>query len=328
MPYISRRNLLGAACGLALPGVVGKASAAPISGLEILAAPTAASVVLAQVFESGALHNAAPDATFRLWRTTDDLRAAIVSGRTKLFSTPTHVPANLANRGLPLKLLAILGMGHLSVVTADPKINSFHDLAAKPVLGFFQHDMPDLVFRSAAKMEGLNPDKDISLSYVQSGMEAAQMLAAGRADTAILSEPMATSAIAMAASQGRTLHRAVLLNEVWARHKSRSGIPMVGLAVHADLVEKSPEIIAALRVSLRPAAARVLADKKVAAELAARTMGFPAQMFQNSIDHSNIQVRGAREAKADLIDFYRTLLDTEPQALGGKLPADDFFLDL
>ena len=65
------------------------------------------------------------------------MRAAIVSKRALLFTTPTPVPANLFNRGLPVKLLAILGTGHLTIVTSDPKIKTLADLAGKPVLGFF-----------------------------------------------------------------------------------------------------------------------------------------------------------------------------------------------
>ncbi|MGZ8371635.1 MAG: hypothetical protein ACXW3G_01735 [Rhodoplanes sp.] len=63
--------------------------------------------------ESGGLAEAAPAATFRLWR--DILRAGLVPGRSRLITTPSHVPANLANRGLPMRLLAIISMGHLSI---------------------------------------------------------------------------------------------------------------------------------------------------------------------------------------------------------------------
>lgn len=327
MLAVSRRNLLIGGAGATLCGLADRTFAAPMPGLEVLAAPTGASVVLAQCIQSGALAQAAPGVRLRLWRTTDDLRAAIVSGRTKLFSTPTHVPANLAVRGMPLKLLCLIGLGHLAVVTADERIRTFHDLAGKPVLTFFRHDMPDLVFRALAKMEGMDPDKDLRLSYVQSPMEAGQMLAAGRVQTALLSEPVATSAVVTAAKQGWTLRRAVLLNDLWIKHKSHAGLPMVGVALHEALLDKAPEIVTALRKGLRPAAARILADRKAAA-LARRTMGFDAAIFEVSLDHLNIAVRSAAEAKADLILFYRTLLDLKPQALAGRLPDDGFYLDL
>ncbi len=323
-----RRVLIGAAACAAGGLSRTPAFAAPQSGLEILGAPNGSTIVLVDLIFSGALAGAAPGATFRLWRTTDDLRAGIVSGRTRLFSTPSHVPANLAARGMPLKMLCLLGMGHLSVVTSDESIRDFRDLAGKPVLGFFRHDMPDLTFRAIAKMEGMNPEKDMSLSYVQTPAEAAQLLAAGKATTAVLSEPPATAAIMMAASQGRTLRRAFDLTELWGRHKGSRRIPMAGIALHASLLDEAPELIAALKAGLVPAKNRVFADPAAAAALAARTMEMRPQIFEKAFPEFNIDVVSARAMKNELETFYSALLDLEPAAVGGRLPPDDFYLDL
>jgi len=78
--------------------------------------------------------------------------------------------------------------------------------------------------------------KDIKLTYVQTGMEAAQLLAAGKAESALLSEPAATAAIMMAAREGRSLRRAVSLQQVWAAHHGGVGLPMVGAAVFIGLL--------------------------------------------------------------------------------------------
>lgn len=329
MKPISRRSLLLGTGAATLAGLApGHLGAAPVSGLEILGAPNGSTIVLVDLLESGALSSTAPGATFRLWRTTDDLRAGIVSGKTRLFSTPSHVPANLVARGMPLKMLCLLGMGHLSIVTADESIRSFHDLAGKPVLGFFRHDMPDLTFRALAKMEGMDPDKDMRMSYVQTPMEAAQLLAAGQATTAILSEPPATAAIMMAGKEGRTLRRAFDLNEVWGKHKGKARIPMAGIAVHANLLDEAPELMAALKAGLEPAKAHVFADPAAAAKLAERTMQMRPQVFEKAFPKFNIDVVSARAAKDELVTFYSTLLDLEPDAVGGKLPPDDFYLDL
>lgn len=323
---LDRRSLLlGAAALAATP----RAFAAPAAGVEVLLAPNGSSVVLADLIEAGGLAGAAPGTTFRTWRTTDDLRAGIVSGRSRLFTTPSHVPANLVARGMPLKFLCILGMGHLSIVTSDETIRSFADLAGKPILGFFRHDMPDLTFRAIAKMEGMNPDKDLNLSYVQTPMEAAQMLAAGKAETAILSEPPATAAILMAGQQGRVLRRAFDLNEVWGRHHTgRARIPMAGVALHQSLLDENPELVDALRKGLPAAEKHVLADPPAAAKLAERTMQMRAPIFEKAFDHLKIEVVSARACKDELIAFYSALLDLEPDAVGGRLPPDEFYLDL
>ncbi len=102
---------------------------------------------------------------------------------------------------------------------------------------------------------------------------------------------------------------------------------MVGLAVHARLVEEAPEIIAALRTALPAAKTWALANHDQAAALAGKTMQMHPRIFAAAIDRFNMDIVSAREAKPDLEIFYRSLLDIAPQSLGGKLPADDFYLD-
>lgn len=326
---ITRRSLLKRAAASAAAAFFSQFPAlpAPVQGLDILAAPNGASIVLAPLIEAGGLSQAAPGATLKLWRATDELRASIVSGRTRLFTTPTHVPANLYNRGLPIRLLCILSMGHLSIVTGDETIKTFADLKGKPVLGFFRNDMPDLVFRAIARMEGLEPEKDMTMSYVQTPMEAAHLLAAGKAETAILSEPPATGAMMMAAQEGRHLRRAIDLQEVWLQHNNTQ-IPMAGIAVHASLVEECPELIGALKEGLPAAKNWIFANREEAGELASRTLGTKPQVFARSLDHFNIQVMSAKAMKNELKAFYQTLLDLSPDTLGGKLLGDEFYLDL
>jgi NitT/TauT family transport system substrate-binding protein len=317
-------GLAAAAASIGAPAAFGK----PVADAAILCAPTVASILMVRMLDSGALASALPDASLHLWHDPDELRAAIVAGRTKLFTTPTHVPANLANRGLPVKLSAVLGMGHLAIVTSDQSVARLADLAGKPVLGFFRNDMPDLVFRAVAHMESLDPDKDFKLDYVGMPAEAAQMLAAGRAETAILSEPAATAAIMMAAKQGRTLVRAINLQDVWIKHKGGDGIPMVGLGIDERLMEDAPELVTILRTGLPQAKDWVFANKPAAAQLAEKFMQYRQPVFVAALDHAQIKVMSAAAARAGLEDFYNTLLALSPGVLDGRLPDAGFYLDL
>ncbi|MTW14766.1 ABC transporter substrate-binding protein [Rhodoplanes serenus] len=326
---LTRRRLLACGAAGAATLALGRPSLArPVEGLEILGAPNASTIVLVRLLESGGLAAAAPGASFRLWRDADELRAGLVSGRSRLITTPTHVPANLANRGLPMRLLCVLSMGHLSIVTAEEGIGALADLRGRPVVGFFRNDMPDLVFRTLVRRDGLDPDRDMTLTYAQTAMEAAQMLAAGRAATAILSEPSATAAIAMAQQQGRTLRRAVSLQAEWGRHFGRPRIPMAGVALHQSLIDEAPALVAALRAGLVPAKDWVLANRGEAAALAERTMATKAPLFERSLAHFNVDAVSARALKDELETFYGAILALSPDALGGRLPDDAFYLDL
>lgn len=154
------------------------------------------------------------------------------------------------------------------------------------------------------------------------------MLAAGRATTCVLSEPPATAAIMMAQKAGRTLYRSVSLQSVWQEQHKGLGLPMAGIAVHEKLIEDNPEVMAALRSGLVPAKDWVLANRPAAGELAQEKMGMKAPIFSASLEHFNVVATGAKTLKPGLIAFYETIMSMQPDALGGKLPPDDFYLDL
>lgn len=324
-----RRDLVKAAVGGVIGGALPVAArATPVPGLQVLGAPNASTIVMVRLIESGALQPTAPGASFRLWRDTDELRAGIASGQTRLFTTPNHVPALFANRGIPVRLLAVISMGHLYIVAEDPAVTTLAGLRGRRVTAFFRNDMPDLVFRALLRREGLEPGRDLEIDYVATPMEAAQLAIAGRAPIALLSEPPTTMAINMAAHAGRTLYRAIDLQAEWGRHFGKPRIPMAGVALHQSLIDESPDLLAALRRGLPEAAAWTLANPAEAGALAERRMDIRAPLFAHALPHFSIGVYGARALKADLMDFYRVLLDLYPQSIGGRLPDDDLFLDL
>jgi NitT/TauT family transport system substrate-binding protein len=325
-----RRDLLRSSLALTLAGAAAAtpAAAVVVPDLQLLAAPGPPSIVLARLLDSGALRQAAPDATFRTWRDPDELRAGIASGRTRLFTTPSHVPALFASRGLPIRLLAVISMGQLAVVADDPSLSSIAGLRGRSVTAFFRDDMPDFVFRALLRREGLEPGRDLTLTYVATAMEAAQLAIAGRASVAMLAEPLATMAVDKAAASGRGLHRSFSLRAEWGRLFGRPRIPMAGLALHQSLIDASPELLAVLRAGLPEAAAWVQAEPFAAGVLAEQRLAIPAPLFRKALPHCSIEVQGARAMQAELLDFYRELGDLHPAAVGGQMPDDAFFLDL
>lgn len=319
-----RRSLLAALPALALSPAA-RAEAAP---LHVLGAPNASSIVILHLLQTDPWRAVAPQTSFRLWHDTDELRAAILSGESRLFTTPTHVPAMFANRGVPVRLLAVTSMGHLYIVTDDPSIHTLDDLRGKTLTNFFRNDMPDLTFRALIKRQGLDPDRDMTIQYVGSPMEAAQMLAAGRAHVAMLSEPPATMAIALAGRQGRTLYRAISVQQEWGRLFGAPRIPMAGVALHQELIDTRPEVLAVLRAGLKPSAAWAPAHLEEAGALAEAQMDMRAEMFRASLKYQNIEVQSALAMKDELLNFYRALMEISPAAVGGHLPDDSLFLDL
>src|SRR5690606_33801372 len=101
------------------------------------------SIVIAQAIAGGGLDAIAPGATFRAWKTPDELRAGLASGAIAASVVPSYVAANFYNRGLGLRLLNINTTGLLYVLSADEGLTDIAGLRGKKVGVPFRNDMPD-----------------------------------------------------------------------------------------------------------------------------------------------------------------------------------------
>lgn len=324
---VDRRSFI---TGLALAGLSAGACVRPHSAraaepLVLWGPPAAPSIVLARAVASGALHEIVPQATFRTWRTPDELRAGVSSGSFRATVVPTYVAANLYNRGLGLRLLNILTDGLLYVVAPADTVTDIASLKAKKVAVPFRNDMPDFIFRRLLASAGIALT-DVEINYSGTPAEAVQLLLTGRADAAFLAEPLASAAILRAAGAGKTLERAVSAQDAWKAINGTSVIPQAGLAVTDGLVaELGVDGIAALQKALEQAVSGVLQDPAGAAAVAAPMFDLPAPVIERSIPFSNLVARRASEARAELALLFDALAQDDPRIIGGKQPDDSFF---
>ena len=245
---IDRRKLLK---GLALTGFAGlqapfgNAYALANEPLTIWGIPASPSAVVARAVASGALDGVAPGALFDIWRSTDQMRAGIASGKFKLFATSTYAAANFFNRGAGIKMVNVITWGVLYIMARDPEIKKIEDLAGKKVLLSNKNEAPDLLFRLVLKWSGLDPDKDVELDYLGSPAETVPLYLSGRGDVAVMHEPASTAALLKAAKAKLPLYRAIDITKSYGAHTGRGArIPMVGLAVNPDYLDAQPEIVA------------------------------------------------------------------------------------
>jgi len=321
MGVLSRRSLIAFA-SLALP--FGAARAAGTDATEVLAAPADSSLILARAIQSGAL---GADIPLRVWRSPDDLRAAVVSGRSRVFSLPVNVAANLRAKGMALRLVAAVSVGPMSILTVDPRIKGPGDLRGERVQLYFRGDMPDISFRLVVERAGLNSDTDLAIDYAGSASEAAQLFLAGRATTILLNEPNATATLAAATRAGLPARRAFILQDAWAE-AGGSFMPLAGVAVTEEAERDTPGLSRRLARALVEAADWVRADPEGAGRLAESALGFKADSIVAALKIANARVVGARTVRPDLETFLRAVATRSPALIGGRLPDDGFYADV
>ncbi|SCM78345.1 ABC-type sulfonate transport system periplasmic component [uncultured Pleomorphomonas sp.] len=326
---MSRRRFLEclAAAGLATLPVPTATRAAGLDQLTVWGMPASPSVVLARAVASGALAPLAGEARFDIWRTADQMRAGVVSGDIALFAAPSYAAANLFNRGAGVRLVNILTWGLLYIFAGDGvRLETIGDLKGKTLLVGAKNDAPDLLTRFVLKSAGLEPGRDVGLSYVGTSAEAVPLLLAGKADAVVLPEPAASAAEIKAKQANLTVTRALDVTDLYAAHSGRPvGIPQAGLAVTEAFLDTHPDIVAALHAASVEAAGWVGDNPKAAAALVADPLKLPAPIIEASLPRFRLKVASALEAKADLEAYFEALMTLSPDIVAGRLPDPAFY---
>ena len=140
---INAVRIVAAGLCLALAGTAGATAPRPL--LTLAGPASVVSFPLLHMIDSGALKSHADWVTFRLWQNPDQLRVLLANDQVDYTAAPANLPALLANRGEPVRLLNISVWGHLWLVSRDPQVRRYADLSGKVLLTSFSRDLPAIL---------------------------------------------------------------------------------------------------------------------------------------------------------------------------------------
>mgnify|MGYP001184838377 CR=1 FL=1 len=279
--------------------------------------------------DGGPLHEVARKVEVDTWSTPDVLRSLLLAGRSEVTAVPTYVGANLANKGVDVRLVAVVVWGLLWVIGPDGEKASWESLRGQTVMVPFRDDMPDLVFRRLATANGLEPGRDFTIEYYATPPEVVGRLVNGTGRWAVLPEHVATLALTKARQNGHALGRVLDLQEEWASTTGAEAprVPQAGVVMPGKLAGTRPDVVAAVLDALEESVGLVnAASPETVAELA-RASGLPAPLVKDLIPRLNLEVVPAAEARGELERFYKELAELNPAIIGGRLPGRSFYLD-
>lgn len=323
--------LLRVFLGTVLAAAACLAQAAKLPKL-VLAGPYAGvSNPLIHMVETGALSDVAEKVEFVAWRDPDQLRLLALEGKADFLAMPTNVAANLYNRGARLALLNVSTWGVLWVVSRDPALKTLADLRGKEVVIPFRADMPDIVFGALAAKQGLDPRKEVRVRYVATPMDAMQLLLTRRAEHALLAEPAVSMVLRKSSSfpisaLAPGLHRGVDLQQEWARSfKGGASIPQAGVAVMGE-AGTMPAVVARFRQAYAASHQWCAQHADACGRLVARhARMLSPEAVADAIKSAPQRLADAEQARPELEQFYRLLLERQPALVGGRLPGPGFY---
>ncbi|SHH16764.1 ABC transporter substrate-binding protein [Pollutimonas bauzanensis] len=293
-----------------------------------LAGPTAVvTFPLLHMVETQALKQYTDKLEFRLWQNPDQLRVLLAKKEIDFSAAPSNLPALMANRGDPVRLLNISVWGILWLVSRDPAVHGFADLAGKELLVPFQRDLPAVLLDTLLQAQALPPEKAVRLRRTRDSQDAIALMLTGQGQHALLVEP--TASLLMWRNQqqgGAPLYRAQSLEAAWrASFPGQADLPQAGIMVNSHLAHDIA-LSRAVDQAYADSAAWCSSHPRDCAELVHRHIPhLPVAAIEDAIEVTRLDSRPANTIRPQLEALYRLLGEQHPQAIGGRLPDADFY---
>ncbi|MDR2108157.1 MAG: ABC transporter substrate-binding protein [Coriobacteriales bacterium] len=258
---------------------------------------------------------------FSIVGTADEILPALVAGDLDIALLPANVASVLYNRTEGgIQALNINTLGVLYVVTADDTIHSLKDLSGRTVLMTGKGTTPEYVMSALLAAQNV---ADVTLEYKSEATELAAALAADPAAIAVLPQPY----VAAVTAKNPDLKIRVSLSDEWDSSFSDGSRLVTGVTVvRADFAREHPGVVEEFCARQRASVDAVNASPATAAPLVVEAGIISSEAIAvQAIPFCSLVSIDGDEMKTALNGYLTTLFAQDPAAIGGALPAADFF---
>ena len=290
-----------------------------------LKGPTAMGMVkLMDEAESGAVDGNAY--TFDIAAAVDEVTPKIVKGETDIAAVPANLASVLYNNTQgEVQVLAVNTLGVLYIVESGDSVNSVEDLRGKTIYASGKGATPEYALNYILSENGIDPEKDVTIEWKSEHAECLAALLAEDNAIAMLPQPFVTTA----QTKSDKIQVRLDLTAEWDAIQTNSEAPsqlITGVVVvRKQYAQENPEAVEAFLKSYAESVEYVNANVEDAAQLVGKYEIVPAAVAQKAIPACNITCITGADMQQKLSGYLNVLFEQNPKAVGGALPADDFY---
>ena len=250
----------------------------------------------------------------------DEVTAALVNGEADVAMLPANAAAALFNKAGGFSVVAVNTLGVLYVVEKGESIQSVKDLAGKTVCLTGKGTTPEYALRYLLAANGI--EDQVTLEFKSEAQEVVAAMGENVAMIGLLPQPFVTAAM----MQNDQLRIALDLTQEWKAVSDGASLVTGVTVVRKAIMEQYPDVVRDLIADCTDGVNNVNADPAAAAELIVN-MGIVAKapIAEKAIPYCNLVCIHGAEMKTLLSAYLQTLYDQNPKAVGGAMPADDFY---
>ena len=300
-----------------------KSAAQPVTvRLGGLKGPTSMGMVkLLDDAESGATENGYE---FTMAASANELTPQLVQGELDIVAVPANVAAILYSQtegGVELLAAGTLGVLYM-VEKGGETVTDVASLSGKTIYATGKGSTPEYFLRYILTQNGIDPDKDVTIDWKSEPSEVVALLNAEQKGIAMLPQPYVTAA---AAQLGEGFRVAISLSDEWAALDNGTLCTTAVVMARTAFVEENPQAVEAFLEEFAASAQWVNENVADAAALCGEYEIIKAPIAQKAIPNCNIVCITGSEMKDALSGCLQVIFDQNPKAVGGQLPADDFY---
>lgn len=250
------------------------------------------------------------------------IAAALTSGEIDIAALPTNMAASLYQKtNENVQMLAVGTLGNLSILTNGVEINSISDLKGKTIYSSGQGSSPEYVLDYILQSNGIDPDKDVNIVYVQDHTTLATEVSIGEASIAVVPEPYTT----MILNKNPDVKISLDLNEEWSKILGNdSKITMGCLVANKDFINSNKEAID-LFLDDYTASVEFANNSEEAYSLCEKYDLMSYDVAREAIPRCNVVSIQGNDMETMTNLYLDVLYNQNPDSVGGKLPDENFY---
>lgn len=266
------------------------------------------------------------DYSFQILASADEVAPLISKSEADIAAVPANLASVLYNKTSgAVRVIAVNTLGVLYICELGDTVNTVADLRGKTIFSAGKGATPEYALEYVLRANGLDPAADVTIEWKSEHAECVAALAQDATAIAMLPQPFVTTAQA----KNDQIRVALDLNQEWAaacEAEGRDGKLITGVAVvRSEFADAHPEAVDAFLAHYRESVEFVNANTDEAAALVGGYDIVPEAVAKKALPACNITFIDGADMKAQLGGYLEVLADQNAEAVGGKLPGDDFY---
>lgn len=266
------------------------------------------------------------DYSFQIVASADEVAPLISKSEVDIAAVPANLASVLYNKTSgAVRVIAVNTLGVLYICELGDTVNTVADLRGKTIFSAGKGATPEYALEYVLRANGLDPTVDVTIEWKSEHAECVAALAQDATAIAMLPQPFVTTAQA----KNDQIRVALDLNQEWAaacEAEGRDGKLITGVAVvRSEFADAHPEAVDAFLGHYCESVEFVNANTDEAAALVGGYDIVPEAVAKKALPACNITFVDGADMKAQLSGYLEVLADQNADAVGGKLPGDDFY---